>query len=82
MALVAYLGLSVLWAIGQILLGPAEGFITLVGMQSTIAMIVVAVLHAGMAWFVLDSMAVRTFQAAQRGGEAAAQQLPQDEAAR
>jgi TRAP-type mannitol/chloroaromatic compound transport system permease small subunit len=73
-ALVGYLALSVLWTIGQLLIGPSEGFITLVGTHSEIGMIVVAVLHAGMAWFVLDSMAVGAFQAAQRGGDAAVAQ--------
>jgi len=72
--LFAYLAISVLWTIGQLLVGPAEGFITLVGTGNEIGMIVVAVLHAGMAWFVLDSMAISTFQAAQRGGAAAAAQ--------
>lgn len=69
-ALVAYLAISALWAVGQLLIGPAEGFITLVGTQGEIGMIAVAALHAGMAWFVLDSRAVGAFQAAQRGGTA------------
>lgn len=77
MGLVCYLALSVLWALGQLLIGPAEGFITLVGTHDTIGTIVVAALHAGMAWFVLDSKALGAFQAAQRGGEAAARQDPQ-----
>jgi TRAP-type mannitol/chloroaromatic compound transport system permease small subunit len=72
--LVGYLALSVLWTIGQLLIGPEEGFITLVGTSGEIGMIVVAVLHAGMAWFVLDSKEVSAFQAAQRGGEAAVAQ--------
>jgi hypothetical protein len=81
MGLVCYLALSVLWTLGQLLIGPAEGFITLVGTSNEIGMIVVAVLHAGMAWFALDSMAVRTFQAAQRGGIATASDDLNDEAA-
>jgi len=65
----------VLWAVGQLLLGRPEGFIILVGTSSEIGTIVVAVLHAGMAWFVLNSMAVGAFQAAQRGGQATIAQL-------
>jgi TRAP-type mannitol/chloroaromatic compound transport system permease small subunit len=74
-ALAGYLALSVLWAVGQLLLGRPEGFITLVGTSGEIGTIVVAVLHAGMAWFVLNSMAVGAFQAAQRGGQATITQL-------
>jgi len=70
-ALVGYLALSVLWAAGQLLLGRAEGFITLVGTSSEIGVVVVAALHAAMAWFVATSKAIGTFQTAQRGGEAA-----------
>jgi len=69
-ALVGYLVLSVLWAAGQLLLGRTEDFITLVGTQSAIGVVVVAALHAAMAWFVATSRAIGTFQTAQRGGEA------------
>jgi TRAP-type mannitol/chloroaromatic compound transport system permease small subunit len=69
-ALVGYLGISVLWAAGQLLLGREEGFLTLVGTSGAIGMIAVAALHAAMAWFVATSKAVGQFQSAQRGGEA------------
>ncbi|MDH3234178.1 MAG: hypothetical protein OEQ29_11715, partial [Alphaproteobacteria bacterium] len=69
-ALVGYLALSVLWAVGQLLLGRAEGFITLVGTDSATGVIVIAALHAAMAWFVATSKAIGAFQTAQRGGEA------------
>jgi len=70
-ALIGYLVLSALWAVGQLVLGPEEGFITLVGTQGTIGMIAMGLLHAGMAYFISSSTAVSDFQSAQRGGEAA-----------
>ena len=75
-ALVAYLGLSALWVVGQLLLGSEEGFIVLVGTQGTIGMVATAVLHAAMAYFISGSAGISAFQNAQRGGEAATAPQP------